>query len=162
MAKAKAARDWGKHTENLYQVVITTVIGLIALAAVIPLLYVIAVSLVTDAEYYAKSGLLLFPENPTLSAYINIIKNNTVIIHSLWINIARTICGTALGLANTIVLGYIRSRQDLPGVKGITVALLIAMLFSGGLIPTFMTISEVGLYNTFWVLFVFNFISKMV
>ena len=153
------SKGWGRFSERAYQTVIITIVLLIALVCVIPLIYVVSVSLVTDAEYYAKSGLLLFPTKPTLAAYKNILLNNTIILHSLWINIARTVCGTAIGLLNTIVLGYILSRTDLPGNKAITIALLVAMLFSGGLIPTFLTINAVGLYNTFTILFIMNFVS---
>lgn len=152
-------KGWGRFSERAYQTVITIIIVLIALICVVPLIYVVSVSLVTDAEYYAKDGLLLFPIKPTLAAYKNILLNNTIILHSLWINIARTICGTAISLINTILLGYILSRTDLPGNKAITIALLVAMLFSGGLIPTFLTINAVGLYNTFAILFIMSFVS---
>lgn len=152
-------RDISNLSEGVYQTFCVTVVLIVAVVSAIPLLYVLAISLTSDAEYYATSGLILFPKNPTFLAYENILFKNNLILHSLWINIARTVCGTVLSLVNTIVLGYVISREDLPGVKPITIMLLIAMLFSGGLIPSFLTITSLGLYDTFAVLFITNFVS---
>lgn len=146
-------------SEGAYQTFCIVTIMLVAIVSAIPLIYVLSISLTSDAEYYATSGLLLFPANPTLFAYKNILLSNNIILHSLLINIARTLIGTIISLLNTIVLGYVISRKDLPGVKVITVALLVAMLFSGGLIPSFLTINAIGLYNKFPILFIGSFVG---
>ena len=63
-----------------------------------------------------------------------------------------TVVGTVIGLAVNIPAAYALSRHDLVGRKIITFFFIFTMFFNGGLIPTYFTIRDFGLYNSFWVM----------
>ena len=66
--------------------------------------------------------------------------------------IVYTVLGTVIGLAVNIPAAYALSRRDLVGRKLITFFFIFTMFFNGGLIPTYFTIRDFGLYDTFWVM----------
>lgn len=86
----------------------------------------------------------------------------------IWISMRTTVLITLLGTATSLFLttlaAYALSRKDLPGKKFLSGMILFTMYFSGGMIPTFMVVRGVGLYDTLGALFipqavsVFNFI----
>ena len=94
-----------------------------------------------DAQWYPKSF--------DFSSY-------KVLLHykDIWVGylntIIRTVVGTVLSLIVTALIAYPLTKPDLPFRKGITVLIMFTMLFSGGLIPTFLTVKNLGLYNTVW------------
>ena len=65
-----------------------------------------------------------------------------------------TVVGTLIGLAVNIPAAYALSRRDLWGRKALMGLFVFTMFFSGGLIPIFLTVQELGLYNSFWVMVV--------
>lgn len=74
----------------------------------------------------------------------------------LWIGyrntIVYTVLGTVIGLAVNIPAAYALSRRDLVGRKIITFYFIFTMFFNGGLIPTYFTVRDFSLYDTFWVM----------
>ena len=74
----------------------------------------------------------------------------------LWVGyrntIVYTVLGSLIGLAVNIPAAYALSRKDLVGRKAITFYFIFTMFFNGGLIPTYFTIRDFGLYDTFWVM----------
>ena len=70
----------------------------------------------------------------------------------IWIGYANTIfyvvAGTLINLVMTVLGAYFLSRKDVPGQKVITVLIMFTMYFSGGLIPQFLNIQQLGLYDT--------------
>lgn len=136
--------------ERVYQTFIFAVIALICLTAVFPLLYVISTSLVMEAEYVAKDGFVLWPSNPTLAAYERLLGMESI-WNAFYISVGRTLVGTILMLSMTTITAYIVSRRNMPGARALMLMLLITILFNGGLIPTFLTLKELGFYDNFWV-----------
>lgn len=63
-----------------------------------------------------------------------------------------TVLGTIISLAANLTLGYVLSRKNFVFKKALTVFILIPMMFSGGLIPSFLLIKSLNLYNTIWAL----------
>ena len=116
-----------------------------------PLLYTLFVSLCTEDEWIARNGLLLFfPSNPSFAAYIKIFGTGSYVLRAAGISLARTVAGTVLGVALTAAVGYVLSREELPGRKVYTYIILFTIFFSGGLIPTYMVVKEMNLINSFW------------
>lgn len=77
------------------------------------------------------------------SNYMWLCMKNTVI---------RTILGTAVGLIMLVTFAYPLSRKEFPAGKFLFGMLMITMFFSGGLIPTYLNISDLGLMDTVWAL----------
>ncbi len=130
------------------------VIRLILLAAglvtLLPFLYVVALSLLSEQEFTSRG--LVIPSRPTLENYIMFFKWGTKIKDAYAATFFITVVGTAIALTVTALLAYGIARKDLPGQRMINNLLVFTMFFGGGMIPTYMVIKSLGLLNTYWAL----------
>lgn len=121
---------------------------IVAISCVIPLINLFALSLSGKAA--ANAGLVSFwPVDFTMRAYTQTFSNGNF-IHSVWISVARTILGTALSMFVVTTAGYALSKQ----FKGRTLIMwffVFTMLFNGGLIPSYLLNTSLGLKNNFLV-----------
>ncbi|GBG10683.1 putative ABC transporter permease [Paenibacillus agaridevorans] len=92
----------------------------------------------------------MWPRSFTLINY-EIVLGNEVIRSAYLITIARTVLGTIVGMLVTLIAAYGLSYRGLPFRKGILAYVLITMLFSGGLVPFYIQLFNLGLTNTFLV-----------
>lgn len=127
------------------------------LVAVLPFIYVIAVSF-TDPVEVAKGGIILFPKKFSLAAYEYIFSTN-VLVRSLGVSIYITVVGTLINLVFTSLMAYPLAKTYLRGRSTILIGVLFTMLFSGGMIPTYFVVKAVGLTNTLWSLMIPSAIS---
>lgn len=132
---------------------------LICILWIMPVLFIFALS-VTPESSLAASGYRLIPEAPTLDAYTYIIKNPAQILNSYKVSILVTVLGTVGGLFFTTGLAYAISRKDFRYQKLITRFVTFALLFHGGLIPTYIVVTQwLHLGNTLWVLILTMLVS---
>ncbi|MEK3720096.1 carbohydrate ABC transporter permease [Paenibacillus sp. FSL H8-0034] len=101
---------------------------------------------------------VLWPIGWQLDAMKSIMTDVTI-IRSLFITIYITVLGTALNLLFTVVTAYPLSRRDLKGRAVFMNFMIITMLFSGGMIPTFLLVKNMGMLNTLWALMIPGLIS---
>lgn len=134
--------------ERAYQITISICVGVLSLISLIPLLYVLGLSITSEAEYAQSGGMLLFPTHPTLQGYATILSNKGTFFNALGVSIFRTIVGTVLTLVFTIITGFVLSRTDMPGYKFFQYVVLITIFFGAGLIPNFLVVKQTGLLNT--------------
>lgn len=113
-----------------------------------PFLYVLAVSL-SPLEQVMRGGLILWPETFTFDSY-KMIFANSHFTTSLWVTIGITFVGTIANLVLTISMAYPLSKKRLKGRSVILFLVLFTMLFSGGMIPSFLVMKWLGLLNSFW------------
>lgn len=135
--------------EKVGQTVIVALLSLLCLSVLYPFLYMLAISLNEGADA-ARGGVYLWPRSFTLINY-EIVLGNEVIRGAYLITIARTIVGTVFGMFVTLIAAYGLSYRGLPFRKGILAYVLITMLFSGGLVPLYIQLFNLGLTNTFLV-----------
>lgn len=124
------------------------VIG-VFLVTLIPILYVIAVSLTPYSEIVKNGGFVLLPKEITLGAYKEFWKNGDI-WNGMWITIKSTVIGTLCNLLVTTLMAYPLSRRGLPGKSLIMKMLVFTMIFSAGTIPTYLVVKGAGLLNSFW------------
>ncbi len=135
---------------------------LIAFVCLYPFLNVLAYS-VSGYNAVLSGRVTFYPIDFTMEAYKQIL-GKTQIWRAMSTTVQVTLIGTALSLVLTTFAAYALSQDDLPGRKIITGFILFTMYFGGGLIPTFLVVKGVGLYDTLGALFipqsvnVFNFI----
>ncbi len=142
-------------SEKFYRNMCAILATIIAGICLYPLLYTIFVSFTSSEEWVSKGGIMwFFPVKPTLVAYQKILGSTTVIIRAVGISVFRTTFGTFLGLAINSIAAFVLSRKDLPGKKPLMLIILFTILFSGGLIPTYLTVQNLGLKNSIWALIV--------
>lgn len=139
-------------SEKVYKTICYLFPILFAVVSIYPLLYVFFLSVCSETELLNRGGLLVFfPSDPTFAAYKRVLLSH-FLFSGLTISILRTVLGTLLGIAITSSVGYAVSRPDLPGKQFILGLMLFAILFAGGMIPTYIAMTDLGLKNSFWVL----------
>jgi multiple sugar transport system permease protein/putative aldouronate transport system permease protein len=125
---------------------------LIFLTVLYPLVYVFSASF-SDPNAVSAGQVWLWPVKFTLKAYIRIFEFSRI-----WSGYANSIfyatVGTFVNVAMTILAAYPLSRKDLYGKNLLLFLFVFSMMFSGGLIPFYITVSQLGMYNTRWALII--------
>jgi len=141
-----------RHRESfgskLFDVINYGLLALFAISTLVPFIYIIAGSFTSPAEMLAKK-FVLFPTQWSLEGYRYIFSSD-VILKSMMITIFITVVGTLINLMFTCLMAYPLSRRDLDGRKVIMLMVIFSMLFSGGMIPTFLVVKAFGMLNTLW------------
>ncbi len=97
-----------------------------------------------------RGGITLYPRVPTLQNFLTVFQSD-LFANSFVISILRAITGTALALIVQFSAAYAMRQKNLRGKNAILVFLMIPMFFGGGLIPTYILYSKLGLLNNFLV-----------
>ncbi|MFF2889713.1 carbohydrate ABC transporter permease [Paenibacillus sp. NPDC057967] len=103
-------------------------------------------------------GITFWPREFTLSNYEVVFKDKRL-IDGFVISVLRTSVGTLLSIIATAIFAYGMTKRDMMGRKFYMVMCIITMYFSGGLIPSYLLIRELGLMNSFWVMIIPGIIS---
>ena len=138
-------------SEIVYQIIICTIVGILCLLCLFPLIYVVGMSFTSEGEMIAKHYFVIIPDQPTISAYQHIFRQQNF-FNAMWISTARTVLTTALTVMFVLIAAYTLSEPELPGRKYMMLFIIITMMISGGLIPTYLLFSELKLLNKFIVL----------
>lgn len=147
-------------TDKIFEGVCIALSVLLALLCLYPLLYTFGVSICSEAEWTDRNGMLiLFPTNPTFLAYEKIFGVGSYVIKALGMSLLRTVVGTITAVAVNALVGYVLSRDKFPGKQAYIYFLLFTIFFSGGLIPNYLVIKELGLLNNFWSMILPNIVS---
>lgn len=134
--------------ERIFEVVNIIILLLLAFSTLYPFVYTLTASLSLPADYNAP-GMKLFPTNPTLASYTHVL-NQTGIGQAFINTIQRTVVGTTILLIATALTAYPLSRKNFPHRSAIMKLFVFSMLFSGGLIPAYLLIRNLGLLNSIW------------
>lgn len=139
--------------DKVINVVIYTLCGLVAFCSLIPMWHVLMSSLSDGKSLLAHEGVAWLPVGGfDLQGYLHIF-NDASILTGYGNTIIYTISATALGFFIACTAGYAMSRET--KLKGImTMILILPMLFSGGMVPTYMVLKKLGWVGTRWALIV--------
>lgn len=140
----KIRRSTGENIFNVFNI-----LGMIILSIIMiyPLWYVIVASLSKPFELMAYRGVLLKPLGFNLEAYKAVIENPNIILgykNTIFI----VVVGTGVNILMTLLAAYGLSRKNLMFGRAITLMIVFTMYFGGGLIPGFLNIRQLGLYNS--------------
>ncbi len=144
-------------SEQVIQVIIYIILIALCLIILLPCINVLALSFNEGADA-AKGGVYFFPRLFTLANYKEVFADGSI-MRAYKITIARTIIGTAASLLVTSLAAYSLKETKLPGRKVITILITFTMLFSGGMIPTYIQYNKLHLLNSFWVYVVPSLVS---
>lgn len=145
----KSIRNRAPLSDQLFTVVVYTFVILATIVTLYPFLNVLALSL-NDSIDSVRGGITIYPRDFTLKNY-EVIFSFGGLMQGFKISLLRTIVGTLFGLASASMLAYTLSRPDFQGRRFISVYLALTMYVSGGLIPFYFLIRDIGLMNSFWV-----------
>ncbi|HEM2793703.1 TPA: carbohydrate ABC transporter permease [Streptococcus suis] len=137
-------------SERVFDIFVYGIAILLILVILYPLWFVIIASFSNPSDV-ANGNVWLFPTEWRLDGYKKLFEQplfwrgylNTVLY---------TLVGTLVALFVNIPAGYALSRKDLFGRKWVSTLFIIPMFVSGGLIPTYLVVKNVGLLDTFWVM----------
>lgn len=125
---------------------------LITLACVYPFLLMIMGS-VTPEQTILKEGYRLLPSAFSLKAYEVLLRDRHVVVQAYWISTIVTLIGTTLSMLVISMGSYVLARKDFTARKVMSLYFYFTMIFSGGLVPTYILIARyLHLKNTIWVL----------
>lgn len=140
--------------ERLFNGVNVAFMVLLSSVFVIPFVVVASTSIVGAAEAARRGGLVLIPESVDFGAYQAIFAQGSAIVRAYGVTLFRVVVGTAMNLLFTAPFAYALSKRSVPGRTPITMFVFFTILFHGGLIPTFLVVRNLGLYNTYWALII--------
>ena len=150
--KRPAYRIRESRVDLIFTIINTSFLILVFLAVFYPLLYVVSASF-SDPNAVSSGKVWLFPIGFTTKAYVRIFEYSRI-----WSGYANSlfyaIVGTLVNVTMTVLAAYPLSRNDLFGKNPLLFLFIFSMMFSGGLIPLFITVHQLGLYNTRWALII--------
>ena len=129
-----------------------TVLGLFMAAIILPVIYIILASFI-DPVTLQNSGLTFDFSKWTLTAYERVMSNSQI-----WIGFKNamiySVLFTIISVSVTLLAAYPMSRPDFKGKGFFNVMFVITMFFGGGLIPTYLLISDLGMLDTIWAILI--------
>lgn len=135
---------------RVFDVINHFILALIALSTFLPFVYVIAGSFASESELAARP-FFLWPKEITLNAY-NYIFSTPTFVKSIGVSVLITVLGTVVSLAMTLTMAYPLSQRYLVGRNVILNLVIFTMVFSGGMIPTYVVVRSLGLLDSIWAL----------
>lgn len=124
------------------------ILGLFIVAIIMPMAYIILASFI-DPVTLQNTGLTFDFSKWTITAYERVLSNAQI-----WVGfrnaIIYSVLFTVISVAVTLLAAYPMSRSDFKGGKFFNILFMITMFFGGGLIPTYLLISSLGMLDTIW------------
>ncbi len=145
-------------SDKMFESVISIILIGLAVVTLFPLLYVFAVSITPYSEVLKHGGFLIIPRSITFEAYQSFL-SQPLIPKSYQVTIFITVVGTLVNLVLSVLMAYPLCRKELPGRNAILFLVVVTMLFSGGIIPTYLIVKATGLINSVWAMILPNAIS---
>ncbi len=116
-------------------------------AMLLPIIKVLSDSFNAETIY----GFNLIPTKPTIDGYRYVIaRGGSEYLRAFGISVLTTILGTIVGLLLSAIGAYVLIQREMPGNKFFGYMFLFTMMFNAGIIPLFLVIKAIGLYNSLW------------
>ena len=138
--------------DRIFDVAVTVIGILIMLIVLVPLIFVVAASF-SDPDLVLRGKVLLIPRGVTVKAYTLVFENQEI-WQGYKNTIFYTVAGTAINIVLTVMAAYPLSRKEMAGRRFFTLVILFTMYFNGGLIPTYLLVRDLGMYNTVWAILI--------
>lgn len=146
-----------KKKTTMFDIIVHAISAMLLIIVLYPLILVVSNSL-SDPGAVATGQVLFFPKNFTLDGYVDFFRDKNLMV-GYGNTFFYTIFGTCVNLLVTVPAGYALTKNTLPGRNFFMAMFMLIMYFSGGLIPLFLVVNKLGLYNTRWVLLVLGAFS---
>ncbi|RZU11387.1 carbohydrate ABC transporter membrane protein 2 (CUT1 family) [Kribbella rubisoli] len=134
--------------EWVADVLVVAVLSVLAIATLYPFLFELTISL-SSAGDTQQPGLHILPMHPTVAAW-HAVLSSSGILHAYLNTIVRTAAATAITLVLTAMMAYPLAQRTFPHRRVLNFLLLFSLLFSGGFIPLFLLVKNLGLLDSRW------------
>jgi len=142
-------KTFHRNRTNIYDVIIWVVIVTLALLTLYPFVYTLAGSF-NDGQDFLFGGVWLYPRKFSLANY-HVVLSDPRFWVALRNSVLRTSIGTVLAVVFTSCVAYGMSQKELRFKKFFRIAMILTLFFSGGLVPYYLMINLVGLFDSFLV-----------
>lgn len=133
-------------------VVFSAILLVIAILTVVPIVLVFIIS-ISSSESLTYNGFSFLPSSISFTAYESLFKTGSQLIDSYIVTIAMTVVTTVLSIMVMSSYAFVLAQQTFAGKKFYTFILFFTMLFSGGLVPSYIiNVNYLKLYDSFWIL----------
>lgn len=136
--------------DRIFLVCVYIFVTLALIVTLYPLIYILSASM-SDPAAVRTGRMVLWPVDVTLQGY-RVILQNSSLWRGYYNTIIYTVVGTSINLLLTIPAGYVLSREDFQLRGFVTKMMVITMFISGGMIPTYILVNNLGITNTMWAL----------
>ena len=139
----------GRHKIKIFDVVNTAIMLTLMLVAVYPFVYVVFASFSDPWELVKHKGFLWKPLGFTIEGYTSVFKNRSILTGYIT-TLINLFGGTAINIMLTLFAAYAVSKKQFLLKKPITIMIVFTMFFNSGIIPRFLVVKELGLYDSRW------------
>ncbi len=124
------------------------VLGMAALLCILPVINVFATAF--SSAHAVDSGVVsLWPVEFSMESFLLLLEG-TMAVRATWNSVVITVVGTIICMVMTILAAYPLSKPYFVGNKFFTKMIVFTMLFSGGMIPTYIVVQKLGLIDSYW------------
>ncbi|MGW2286176.1 carbohydrate ABC transporter permease [Streptomyces phaeochromogenes] len=145
---AHARPAWMEKPRPLTQAAKALALVAVVLLVCVPFLVILSTSLASPEEVVDNGGWVLWPTEPTIQAYRDILDGG-IVTHALGVSAGVTVVGTLFSLFCTVTLAYALSRPGVFGGRPVLLLVLFTFLFPPGMIPSFLLVKELGLLDSY-------------
>lgn len=159
-ARSKIRRRQSIHVskgDRLFYALNDLFLVLVFVVCLYPIFYILAASL-SSSSAVNTGKVYLWPVEFTFNGYEGVLRNPRI-MSGYWNTFQITVIGTLVNVVSTVMIAYPLSRKDMLGRNAIMYLFTFTMLFSGGLIPSYMLVREIGLMDSIWALIIPGAIS---
>jgi putative aldouronate transport system permease protein len=128
--------------------IIVALLILLLFVTLYPVVYIISMS-ISNVNAVLRREVILFPKGFSVKSY-GLVFENPQVWRSYLNTVIYTVAGTCINLLLTLTCAYAVSQQKFFLRKGLMVFITLTMMFSGGMIPGFLLVTHLGIYNTRW------------
>lgn len=136
--------------KSVFDVVLTIGLGILCVTCVLPFIHLLAVSF-SSSSAVAAGRVAFWPVDFTTASYEYVITGGKF-LRAMSISLQRVVLGTLLNVVLMVLTAYPLSKDNLPGRKFLSGFFVLTMLISGGMIPSYLLVSGLGLKDTIWAL----------
>ncbi|WP_248926916.1 carbohydrate ABC transporter permease [Paenibacillus hamazuiensis] len=138
--------------DRLFNIVNHVILFIFAITILYPLIYIVSASFSSSAAV-VSGRVWLFPVEPSLAGYDAVFKHK-LIVSSFLNSLFYMIVGTAINVVFTLMAAYPLSRKDFMPRNAVMALFVFTMMFSGGLIPSYLIVKQLGMIDTRWSLII--------
>ena len=143
--RTSASRD-----DLVYYIISGFIMSVLLVMALYPMVFVLSASF-SSGDAVSSGKVILWPVELNLEGYKTVFRNNDI-LRAYWNTLLYTAAGTLINVSMALITAYPLSRKDLRGRGFLMLIFTFTMFFSGGMIPSYINISNLHLMNTFWVM----------
>lgn len=138
--------------DRIFIAVVYLLLSMILIVVLFPLIYIVSASF-SDPQAVIGNEVWLWPVRPTLRGYEAVFKNKKI-LSGFGNSIYYMVVGTLVNIVMTVLCAYPLSRKEFTARNKVAAVFVFTMYFSGGLIPTYMLVNQLGLVDTRWAIII--------